>query len=296
MKDHLLIATAYNDEARIYVSYTKTLVEKARKIHKTWPTATAALGRLLTAASMMSFFNKDESSLTLRIDGDGPIGWLLAESNAQGEVRGNVDKPDVYLKYNDSNKLAVGLAIGNGHLTIIRNPHLKNAYSSTVELITSEIAEDLTYYFSSSEQVPSSVGLGVLVNEDTSIKHAGGFIIQLLPQATEETIIQIEGALQKLTSVTNFFDNNKSTNELLTLLANGTENILEKHELKYHCECTKKYFSNLLQKLDITALETIIKEDKKAEIICQYCKKVYNFTEKELTEIVTKKQPWVVVF
>lgn len=289
MKDHLIIATAYNNEARIYVSYTKHLVEKARLTHNTWPTATAAFGRLLTAAGMMSFFNKDESSLTLRIDSDGPIETILAESNIKGEVRGNINKPDVYLKYNDTNKLAVGKAVGKGKLTVIRNPHLKNAYSSTVDLISGEIAEDLTYYFSSSEQIPSSVGLGVLINEDSSVKHAGGFIIQVLPNASEQTIVHIENSLKKLTSVTSFFENEKTTNDLLNLLANNTEHILQTHNLKYHCPCNKTFFSNILKRLDNETLNLLIKEDKGAEIICQYCHKAYNFSESELIEILNSK-------
>lgn len=290
MNDHLLLATAYNNEARIYVSYTKQLTEDAKNIHSTWPTASAALGRLLTAASMMSFFNKDESSLTLRIDGDGPIGWLLAESNQKGEVRGNINKSDVYLKIKGSNKLAVGDAIGKGHLTVIRNPHLKNAYSSTVELVSGEIAEDLTYFFTSSEQVPSSVGLGVLVDEDNKIKHAGGFIIQLLPQATENTIVSIENALKKLDAITRFYESGKTTKDLLSLLSNNTEKILETQNLKYHCSCNKDFFGNALLKLDEETLNILINEDKGAEIICQYCHEVYNFSEKELKSLLKKKK------
>ena len=290
MKDHILISTAYNNEVRIYVSYTKTLTEEARNIHQTWPTATAAFGRLLTAASMMSFFNKDESELTLRINGDGPIGWLIAESNHLGEVRGNIKEPHVYLKSEKfPNKLAVGEAIGRGQLTVIRNPHLKSSYSSTVELISGEIAEDLTYFFSSSDQVPSSVGLGVLVNEDNTVKHAGGFIIQVLPQASENTIIALENIIKNFSAVTSFFDEGKTTEDLLMLLSNNTQKILERHELKYHCSCNKDFFKNTLAKLDNDTLNRLINEDGGAEIICQYCNKQYLFTKKELKDIISSK-------
>lgn len=290
MKDHLLISTAYNNEIRIYVSYTKDLVEEARNIHKTWPTATAAFGRLLTGAAMMGFFNKDESELTLRIDGDGPIGWLVAESNIQGEVRGNIDKGEVYLKYHDTNKLAVGQAIGNGHLTVIRNPKLKSAYSSTIELVNGEIAEDLTYFFSYSEQVPSSVGLGVLVDTNSSVVQAGGFIIQVLPYASEETITKLEDTLKNFTSVTDYFSEGNTTEDLLSFLANNTENILESHDLKYHCGCNKEYFRKTLAKLDDATLNVLIDEDNGAEIVCEYCNKTYYFTKEELIEIIDNKK------
>lgn len=290
MKDHLLIATAYNSEARIYVSYTKALVEEARLTHSTWPTATAAFGRLLTAAGMMSFFNKDETSLTLKIDCDGPIGWILAESNIKGEVRGNINKPDVYLVDEETNKLAVGEAVGNGRLTVVRNPHMKSSYSSAVKLTTGEIADDLTYYFSYSEQIPSSVGLGVLIDTNTNVKHAGGFIVQVLPGAKEETIVFIEEALNKLKSVTSFFDSGHTTKELLSLLAHNTEKILEEHDLRYHCNCSQKYFASVLVKLDEETLNLLIKEDKGAEIVCQYCHKVYNFTEEDLKSLLLLKK------
>lgn len=290
MNDHLLIATAYNNEARIYVSYTKSLVEDSRIIHNTWPTASAALGRLLTAAAMMSFFNKDNSKLTLRIDGDGPLGWIVAESNYLGEVRGNIENNDVYLKHDESNKLAVGSAIGNGFLTVIRNPGLKSSFTSTVELVSGEIAEDLTYYFSYSEQTPSSVGLGVLVDEDNTIKHAGGFIIQVLPFASEETISTIENIISDFKSVTSFFDKGGTTESLLSLLANNTENILEKQNLKYSCSCNKDFFGKTLAKLDDDTLNILINEDKGAEIICQYCHTKYHFSEDELRAILENKK------
>lgn len=290
MKDHLLISTAYNNEARIYVSYTKALTEKARTIHETWPTASAALGRLLTATSMMSFFNKDDSKIILRIDGDAHIGWLLAESNALGEVRGNIENPQVYLKYNDTNKLAVKEAIGNGTLTVIRNPQLKMPFTSTVELVSGEIAEDLTYFFSFSDQTPSSVGLGVLVGKESEILEAGGFIIQLLPFASEETIVQIEKALENLPSITSFYAEGGTTHSLLSLLANNTEKILEEHDLKYHCPCNKEFFTNALGKLDNQTLTLFIEEDNGAEIICQYCKEKYNFTANDLKEIIASKK------
>ncbi len=290
MNDHILIATAYHGEARIYVSYTKDLVEQARSIHQTWPTATAALGRLLTAAAMMSFFNKDDSQLTLRIDGDGPLESVVAEANYLGEVRGLVKNSEVYLKDNKTNKLAVGKAIGNGFLTVIRNPGLKTAFTSSIELISGEVAEDLTYYFTTSEQTPSSVGLGVLIAPNNTVDEAGGFIIQLLPNASENTIIAIENALKEISAVTSYFKAGLTTLDLLAQLASNTQKILFKHDLIYRCGCDKQYYKKTLAKLDAETLNTLIKEDQGAEVVCHYCKTKYYFTATELQTILDHKK------
>lgn len=290
MKDKLLIATAYNSEARIYVSYTKKLAEDARITHSTWPTATIALGRLLTAGAMMSFFNKDDSSLMLKIDGDGPLKSLEVQSNINGELRATLANPEVYLKYNNSNKHAVGQAIGNGTLSIVRNMGLKSDYRSTINLISGEIAEDLTYYFTTSEQTPSSVGLGVLINKNQSVLHAGGFIIQLLPNATESTIEQIENSLKKIPSITNFFTDGNSLEDLLKLLANNTENILDTKTFSYKCRCSKDYYRSIIKNFDVQTLNTLINEDGGSEVLCHYCKTKYYFTKNELEEMLEEKE------
>lgn len=290
MNDHILIATAYDSLVRIYVAKTKNLVETSRNIHETWPTATAALGRLLTAGAMMSFMNKDDSELLLKIEGDGPIGQMIVESNHHGEVRATIKNPAVYLKYNDSNKLAVGNAVGLGLLTVRRNPHLKSAFTSSVNLVNGEIAEDLTYYFFLSEQTRSSVGLGVLVNEDQSVKQAGGFIIQLLPGATDKVIDQIEKVLEDLKSVTVLFESGLDTKGILSKLANGTEKILDKKPVRYFCSCSKDYYFEALKKLDNLVIDEMIHEDNGAEIICQYCKTNYHFSREELEEIKESKK------
>ena len=285
MNDHVLIATAYNSMVRIYVAKTNNLVETSRNIHETWPTATAALGRLLTAGAMMSYMYDGDNDLSIKVEGDGPIGQMIVESNSVGELRAVIKNPEVYLKYNDSNKLAVGKAVGNGLLTVRRNPHLKNSFSSSVNLINGEIAEDLTYYFYLSEQTSSSVGLGVLVNEDQSVKQAGGFILQLLPGATDQIITQIEKVLEEITSVTALFENGLDTRGLLTKLASGTEKILDEKPVRYFCGCSKDYYFEALQKLDNAVLDEMIDEDGGAEIICQYCKNKYHFSVDELHKI-----------
>ncbi len=290
MKDHILIATAYNGEARIYVSNTKTLAQDAQIIHKTWPTSTAALGRLLTAGAMMSFFNKDDSTLMIKLEGDGPLKSLEVQSNVLGEMRATIVNPEVYLKYNDSNKLAVGKALGNGTLTVVRNMGLKSDYRSTINLVSGEIAEDLTYYFTVSEQTPSSVGLGVLIDTDNTVLQAGGFIIQLLPNASEKTISSIEQALTKLSSVTDYFNEGKTTYDLLTLLASGTEKILDKQNIIYKCRCSKDYYGSIIEKLDYDTIESFILEDGGAEVVCHYCKSVYQFDVEALKSMLDKKK------
>ncbi|MFA5719673.1 MAG: Hsp33 family molecular chaperone HslO [Acholeplasmataceae bacterium] len=286
--DHVLIATAYNNEARIYVANTKDLVEEARVIHQTQPTASAALGRLLTVGGMMSPMYKDNSFIALKVEGDGPIGNMIVESSQTGELRAVIKNPDVYITYNDSGKLAVGKAVGNGILTVRRDPHMKHAFASSVELQTGEIGDDFTYYFTLSEQTPSSVGVGVSVNEH--ITYAGGFIIQLLPGASEETITTIENILSKLTGVTDLFEQGLNTYQILELLSNNTHNLLGSKPLSYHCGCTKAYYSDSLMKLDNELLDQLIHEDHGAEIVCQYCHTKYNFTEADLRLIQIKKQ------
>lgn len=286
--DHVLIATAYDNEARIYVSYTKDLVEEARVIHQMLPTASAALGRLLTVGAMMSPMYKDNSFITLKVEGDGPIGNMIVESNKTGEVRAVIKNPEVYITYNETGKLAVGKAVGNGILTVRRDPHLKSSFASSVELQTGEIGDDFTYYFTLSEQTPSSVGVGVLVNE--TITQAGGFIIQLLPGASEKTITKIEKVLSELKGVTDLFEQGLNTYQILDLLAGGTQKLLATHPVKYHCGCTKEYYRDALMKLDDELLDKMINEDKGAEIICHYCHTKYTFSEADLVLIKIKKQ------
>lgn len=290
MKDKLLIATAYNNEARIYVSYTKQLSEDARITHKTWPTATVSLGRLLTATAMMSFFNKDDSSIIIKLDGDGPLKSLEAQSLVKGELRATLSNPEVYLKYNDSNKHAVGKAIGNGTLSIIKNMGLKSDYRSTTNLVSGEIADDLTYYFTVSEQTPSSVGLGVLIDKDQSVLHAGGFIIQLLPNASEDTIVNIEKALTNLPSITNFFNEGNNLIDLLILLSNNTYKLLEEQTFIYKCPCNKDYYYSIIKNFDESTLNTLITEDEGSEIICHYCKNKFYFTKQELKQMLVDKK------
>lgn len=286
--DHVLIATAYNNETRIYVASTKNLVEKARIIHSTEPTATAALGRLLTVGGLMVPMYKDNSLVTLKIEGDGPIGSMFVDINNNGSLRAYIKNPGVYIKNNKTGKLAVGMAVGNGTLTVLRDPQLKNAFISSVALQTGEIGDDFTYYFTLSEQTPSSVGVGVLVGNE--VMYAGGFIIQLLPNASEETITKIEEILSKLTGVTNMFKEGMNTIDILKLLSGGTEKLLSTTTLEYHCGCTKEYYETALMKLDDEFLDKLINEDNGAEIVCRYCNNKHYFTVEDLNKIKQKKK------
>lgn len=293
MKDYCLISTAYQGQARIYVAYSKQMVERARTIHGTWPTASAALGRFLIASSMMGLMLKEDDTITLRIEGDGPIEYMLVEANASGTVRGDIKNPEVYLTYNNgpkAGKLAVGKAVGEGYLHVTKDLNLRQNFTSSIELQTGEIGDDFTYYFTFSEQTPSAVGLGVLVDIDQSIKQAGGFIVQLLPNASEDTIKQIEVVLSKIKAVTELFEDGLSPEDITDLLSNGTAKTLSKHDIQYACPCSKDKFSKSIEKLDNKTIQSFIDEDHGAEIVCHFCKTKYHFDEAELKSILNQKK------
>ncbi|MFA5691997.1 MAG: Hsp33 family molecular chaperone HslO [Acholeplasmataceae bacterium] len=285
MKDYILTATAYNNEVRIYTARTTNLVEESRKIHGTYKTATAALGRLLTAASMMSLMT-DELRISLKIESDGPISPISVIAK-EGLVKGYLGNPHVYFTHNNG-KLDVKSAVGDGFLYVTRDIN-NNYYTSSSKLVSGEIAEDLTYYFAHSEQIPSSVGLGVLTEDKKAIT-AGGFIIQLMPFAKEETISTIESIITNIKPITTLLEEGYTPEKLLSLLANNTEKILLKKETKYHCGCSKENFKEGLLKLDKDILVEMLLEDKQIEIICEYCKKKYLFNEDELKELISLKQ------
>jgi len=288
MNDYALISYAYNKTIRIYVASSTHLVEEARRIHQTWPTATAAFGRFLTVSAMMGLMYKDDEKITLRIKGDGPIGSMLVEANTLGEVRGEILNPHVYLKYAEGpkqGKLNVGAAVGSGFLHVTKDLGMKDYFTSSSELQTGEIGDDFTYYFALSEQVPSSVGVGVLVDIDQTVLASGGYILQVMPECEEETLVFLESLIPKLPPMSTLIQEGKTPEEILTLLANGTEHILSKHVISYTCHCSKDGFARSLSALDDQTLDSLIHEDGKAEIECHFCKKQYVFDKKELEEI-----------
>lgn len=293
MKDYTLIAQAFNGSARIYVTKTKNMVQKAKNIHDTWPTASAALGRFLTISSIYGLMQKDENThVTLRVNGNGPVGKMLVETTHNGNVRGTIEQPHVYIVYNNGDKkgkLNVGAAVGLGHIHVTKDLGLKDVFTSSSEIQTGEIAEDFTYFFTLSEQTPSVVSLGVLVDTDNNILESGGFVIQLLPNASEDVIVQIENMLKTLPSITNLYSDNNTPEDILDIISCNTGIILDKREVKYHCGCSKKGFTKGLSTLDVDTLKELRDEDNGAEIVCQFCKKKYNFSAEDLTKIINSK-------
>ncbi len=268
---------------------TTDIVERARNIHKTLPTATAALGRLLTAASMMGNMQKvDNGSITLQVKGGGPLGTILAVADADGNVRGYVQHPQVSLLEKYRGKLDVGAAVGtDGMLTVIRDLQMKEPYVGSVELVSGEIAEDITEYFVQSEQTPTACALGVLVDTDQSVRAAGGYIIQLLPGAPDEVIDKIEAGIRKTGAVTGMLDQGLTARELLERVLEGMDlEILETTPVAYKCYCTRDRVTATLISLGKKELRQIVDEGETIHIECQFCDTIYDFKPEEIQEIL----------
>lgn len=290
MEDYIIRATAANGFIRAFAAISTNTVEEARKIHGTTPVASAALGRMLTAGAIMGAMLKSEKDLiTLQITGSGPLKGVLVTSDSKSNVKGYVVNPDADLPLKPDGKLDVGNAVGAGTLKIIKDVGLKDPYVGSIELISGEIADDLTYYFAQSEQVPSSVGLGVLVDTDCTIKHSGGFIVQLMPGADEEIIDKLEKKLMTIPYVTDMLNDGYSAEKMLEAILGDLElEILEKSPMQYKCTCSKDRVEKAIISLGKKEISQIIEEDKKAELTCQFCGKVYNFNETELKDILLK--------
>lgn len=290
MEDYIVRATAANGFIRAFAAISTNTVEEARKIHGTTPVASAALGRMLTAGAIMGAMLKSEKDLiTLQITGSGPLKGVLITSDSKSNVKGYVVNPDADLPLKPDGKLDVGNAVGAGTLKIIKDVGLKDPYVGSIELISGEIADDLTYYFAQSEQVPSSVGLGVLVDTDCTIKHSGGFIVQLMPGADEEIIDKLEKKLMTIPYVTDMLNDGYSAEKMLEAILGDLElEILEKSPMQYKCTCSKDRVEKAIISLGKKEISQIIEEDKKAELTCQFCGKVYNFNETELKDILLK--------
>ncbi len=290
MTDYIIRATAADGQVRAFAAVTREMVETARGFHNASPVATAALGRLLTAGAMMGVMMKGEKDLlTLRIECQGPIEGLIVTANAAGDVKGYAFNPDVMLPANEQGKLDVGGALDLGVLSVIKDIGLKEPYIGQTILMTSEIAEDLTYYYANSEQIPSSVALGVLMNKDNTVRQAGGFIIQLLPGATDEMIDMLEKRLGEITSITSLLDAGKTPEEILEyLLGDFGLEILDKLPTRFHCDCTKDRVEKALISVGRKELQEMIDEGKTVECGCQFCNKVYTFDVEELKDMLAK--------
>ena len=290
MNDYIIRATAANDQIRAFAAVTTEMVETAREHHNTSPVATAALGRLLTAGAMMGSMMKGEKDvLTLQIKAGGPLQGITVTADSQGNVKGYVGNPDVCIPANSKGKLDVAGAVGPGFLTVIKDMGLKEPYSGQVMLQTCEIAEDLTYYFATSEQVPSAVGLGVLMNKNNTVRQAGGFIVQLMPFAEEEVISRLEQNVQKINSVTNLLEEGHTPESLREKVLEGFDmQINEKMDTRFHCNCSKERVAKALISIGRKELNEMIQEGKPIEMNCHFCNTNYNFTVEELKEILRR--------
>ena len=290
MNDYIIRATAANDQIRAFAAVTTEMVETAREHQNTSPVATAALGRLLTAGAMMGSMMKGEKDvLTLQIKAGGPLQGITVTADSQGNIKGYVGNPDVCIPANSKGKLDVAGAVGPGFLTVIKDMGLKEPYSGQVMLQTCEIAEDLTYYFATSEQVPSAVGLGVLMNKNNTVRQAGGFIVQLMPFAEEEVISRLEQNVQKINSVTNLLEEGHTPESLLEKVLEGFDmQINEKMDTRFHCNCSKERVAKALISIGRKELNEMIQEGKPIEMNCHFCNTNYNFTVEELKEILRR--------
>lgn len=291
MKDYLVRATAAQAQIRAFAATTRQTVETARQNHGLSPVASAALGRLLTGGAMMGAMLKEENALlTIQILGDGPIGQMTVTADAAGRVKGYVNHPQVMLPPSAVGKLDVGGAVGQGILNVIKDIGLKDPYCGQTVLQTGEIAEDLTYYFATSEQVPSSVGLGVLMNkEDGTVKQAGGFIIQLMPFASEEVITQLEENLKNLDSVTSMLDSGKTPEEMLQLVLKGMDiEYTDTLPVEFYCNCDKKRVEKAMISLGTKELNDMIGDGEPITVNCHFCNQDYTFSIEELKELLKK--------
>ncbi len=288
MSDYLVRALAFNGSVRAFsVRATETIGEAQRR-HQTWPTASAALGRSMTAAVMMGAMLKGEDKLTVKVEGNGPIGPIIIDSNAKGEVRGYVTNPQTHFELNSVGKLDVKRAVGTeGAITIVKDLGMRDFFTGQVPIVSGEIAEDFTYYFASSEQVPSSVGLGVLVNPDNSILAAGGFIIQLMPGTDDETITLIEEHLSNMQPVSKLIEKGLSPEELLyEILGQDNVQILNSMPVSFECNCSKDRFGSAIISLGEQEIRDMIQEDGGAEAQCHFCMEKYNYSIKELESYI----------
>lgn len=286
--DYMIRATAANAQIRAFAATTKDLVDTARTTHQTSPVITAALGRLLTGGVMMGAMLKgDDDLLTLQISCDGPLKGMTVTADSKGQVKGYALEPQVMLPPSRAGKLDVGGAVGNGVLRVIKDMGLKEPYVGQTDLQSGEIAEDLTYYFATSEQVPSSVGLGVLMEKDNTVKQAGGFIIQLMPFTEDEVIDRLEENLKKFSSVTTVLDEGKTPEEMLEMLLCGLDVIVtEKIPVSFQCNCSKKRVEKALISIGKKELQEMIEEGKEIEVNCHFCNTAYHFTVEELKELL----------
>lgn len=292
MSDYIVRAAAADAQIRAFAATTRELVETARKAHNTSPVVTAALGRLMTGGVMMGTTLKGEKDLlTLQVSGDGPIKGMTVTADSRGNVKGYAVNPQVMLPPSPLGKLDVGGAVGAGMLRVIKDMGLKEPYAGQTILQTGEIAEDLTYYFATSEQVPSSVGLGVLMEKDNTVKQAGGFIIQLMPFTEDSVIEKLEQNLKEFSSVTTVLEEGKNPEEMLGLLLKGMDvEITDTMPAQFYCNCCKKRVEKAIISIGKKEIREMISENKEIEVNCHFCNTSYCFSVEELKELLLKSK------
>ena len=287
MSDYLVRATAADAQVRAFAVTARDTVEKARSAHNTSPVMTAALGRLLCAGAMMgSMMKGDADILTLQVQGDGPAGGLTVTADSKGRVKGYAANPQVILPPNSQGKLHVGGAVGAGSLRVIKDLGLKEPYVGQTQLQTGEIAEDLTYYFAASEQVPSSVGLGVLMEKNNTVKQAGGFIVQLMPFAEGNVIEKLEANLSRIHSVTKLLEDGNSPEQILGILLEGMDmEILSDMPVEFYCNCSRERVAKALYSIGKKEMDEMIKDGEPIEVKCHFCNTAYQFSVEDLVQI-----------
>lgn len=291
MSDTLVRGSSMDGTIRVFCTITTDLVNKAHEIHHTSRVATAALGRLLTGAAIMGAagLKSDTDSITLQIHGDGPIGQIIAVTDCNSKVRGYVQNPGVQMPLKENGKLDVGRAVGNGNLTVMRDLGLKEPYVGQVPLVSGEIAEDLTVYYAQSEQTPTAISLGVLVStEDNTVISAGGYMIQLMPGADEETAIKLEEHLAKVKPITKMIESGMSAQDIIFEITDGFSMMLQNDEAlpEYQCKCSKEKMEKALISIGATELQSIIDEQGEAELCCHFCNSKYKFDKSELEKLL----------
>ncbi|MCY9110659.1 Hsp33 family molecular chaperone HslO [Bacillus atrophaeus] len=284
--DYLVKALAYNGKVRAYAADTTDMVNEAQRRHDTWPTASAAIGRTMTATLMLGAMLKGDNKLTVKVEGGGPIGAIVADANAKGEVRAYVSNPHIHFDLNEHGKLDVRRAVGtDGTLSVVKDVGMRDYFTGQVEIVSGELGDDFTYYLVSSEQVPSSVGVGVLVNPDNTILASGGFILQLLPGTDEETITKIEQRLSQVEPISKLIQKGLTPEEVLEEVLGEKPDILETMPVKFHCPCSKERFTTAILGLGKKEIQDMIEEDGQAEAECHFCNEKYLFTKEELEEL-----------